>query len=100
MSRAPTAAARQQQADTPLGATAPATAELPKWQEGNYPTNQQIVLTTRDPAHDTAGRPARWFSRRVFKNGRWIPVLEWIDPATSQAIDPQPTHWRTDPTRW
>lgn len=89
MSRAPTA-----------GRSPQPEPERPSWfiaDDTDMP--QQIVLATADPQGDDAGRPARWYSRRMFQRGRWILVSMWVDPMTLLALDPQPTHWRIDPQR-
>jgi hypothetical protein len=91
MSRAPTAAARQAEPPPP---------DLPTWfaVADQFPADT-VVLTTTDPQRDAEGVPGRWYERRQFGNGRWARYARWVDPATMRELDPQPTHWRPDPTR-
>jgi hypothetical protein len=94
VSRAPTAAAR--------AAPEPAAEPRPPVQWSliaDQVLHQQVVFVTADPEADDAGVLAKYYSRRRHVDGRWQPASEWVDPASLKAIEPQPTHWRPDPSR-
>lgn len=73
-------------------------AEISWFSYGDTPPAQTIVLVTHDPGDEGSDVPARWYRRRQYVGGRWQLREIWVDPITMLPLDPQPTHWRHNPT--